>query len=74
MKQALQYVIDNLRLNQSGEIDIVNVCIILISFRARNLIRFQTFRPASDTSRSLPRLLSAILFLHAISEQLVARL
>ena len=56
MKQALQYVIDNLKA-QNGEIDIVNLCIILIGFRARIVNKVSNL--ASDTSRSLPHLLSA---------------
>ena len=57
---------------QSGEIDKVNVCIIFIGFRARILNEVSNL--ASDTSRSLSRFLSTILFLRAISEQLVASL
>ena len=39
---------------QSGEIDIVNVCIILIGFRIRILNEVSSL--AIDTSHSLPRL------------------
>ena len=51
---------------QSGEIDIVNVCIILIGFRARILVKFQTLL-VKQVARSL-------LILLTISEQLLARL